>query len=177
MGGSSLGPASEAGVLFLRPREAKLSRNSWPTSADTGTACSTTSGFAPAGRRSTEKEFVRKPVNKIHQVWRPRRHNRNHLPDKKLGSYRGAWCTSGPSYVSPSGRDPDRSRPGSAGWGRKRLAPPCGSGGSSATQKKQVSRKKMNHRYSGTSSSGDPEVLLGSEEDCCGCKEAAHTFR
>jgi hypothetical protein len=44
VGGASLVPASEAGALFFRAREAgrlaKVSKNSWPISAARGATCS-----------------------------------------------------------------------------------------------------------------------------------------
>ena len=43
--------------------------------------------------------------------------------------------------------------------------------------KKQISMRKINHKYPGIRSSGDPEALLGAEESCCGYKELAHIFR
>jgi hypothetical protein len=66
-GGASLEPALGAGALFFCPRETKLSRNSWPTSACRGTARSTTWRLAMAERRSTEKRCIRKRMNKIPQ--------------------------------------------------------------------------------------------------------------
>ena len=173
MGGSSLGPASEAGVLFLRPREAKLSRNSWPTSADTGVACSTTSGFVPAGRGPTEKKFVRKPVNEFHQVCRIRSWEftgvlgvrRAHRVFPLQIRVRIAIVLEAP--VGGVGSLLLLADPAEVLQHRK----------SESILKRQIRMRYRKNKYYGARYSGDPEALLGAEESCCGYKELAHIFR